>query len=172
MCREDLTVALFGKQGAILGPLNSHPLLMQNALTCCISFLLLHSKSPQTQQLKTTHIFYLTVNVGRSLGTVGLGFLLRASHDCKQDVSWTVFSSGGLTEEESAPRLIRQRAEFIFFWMYDKILAFCWLSEEASLGSQRAPEVPCFVGFLNMASHFTKPVRRISHSDMLRWSLK
>lgn len=55
-----------------------------------IRFVLLHNKLPQIQQLKTTHIYHLTVLQARSPGMAQLGSLLSVPHS---RCGWTEFSS-------------------------------------------------------------------------------
>lgn len=69
-------------------------------------------KLSQTEQPKTTHIYYLTIN---NINAVILWIQVRAwanwilctePHRLQSSVGWAAFSSGGLTEEESPSMLV------------------------------------------------------------------
>lgn len=69
---------------------------LKSCVIYCISFLRLHSKLPQTQQLKTPSTSYLTVWPVRKLSGPG-GILCRAYQ--KAEVSWASLLSEGSGQE-------------------------------------------------------------------------
>lgn len=86
----------------------------------CFHFLLMQNHLPQTQHLKTTHLFShrFCGLESRHSGARSSG---QGPTKLKSRCPWAVFSSGGLTQEETISRLIKVigRTQFLMavFWL-------------------------------------------------------
>ena len=91
--------------------------------------------------------------------------LCSVSQRCNQGLLWAMFSSEGLTAEESIFTLIQVAARTCFLWPEDSrpgfLLAAGWRPPSgctATCSSLRLPTMLCHVGCSNLAIYFIKPL--------------
>ena len=123
--------------------------ISEEDLYSCI--LMLYNKLVTNSDLKQHTLIILQFLWVRSLGMAQLGPFLKIPQSCNEGVSWTAFSSGGMTGEENTSKLTQVLGRIHFFEVVEpKVQVGGGCQREAIFSSQRQPMVPrdaCHVGF-------------------------